>query len=683
MPAVVKTHECALCVLALFTFVARDARGVTVDSPPAAGLAEAKSRAYLDTSDEAIIMSFVRLYYEKDRRNGLNCALDSSAWEGDNNEGRAAYIAAAGAVLYVLADHGYFSQKYPIETSTLLGCGDSPTNTTTQKKIDAIRKDIHKAMSEDIRRMGRVGTVYGPDGIDADFDMALHGLAHLMYLFQDDPVSLPTDIIYRILCMGDECKDPPDHFHKWGGSGGFLLFDLNSSGKNPYNYYTVMHQEIRPNAETENHVLSIYLWNYLATNLVMKLGKNNPNPGDARYHDEIRRWYLDYRDQVLFQPSVFYGDMLRILGRVIHNGFFEHNSRPYQKYSISGILTAAIYGFLPDVPDELYEYMMKVRQAARNAVGYAATAFAFQALRGKRSSPWRRKNKKPYHTRLDFYSSNLGSVIFGLMSGAREWNACSDDWRECRQLNYRTIQSKSWVLWPSLARHKARRVASPNVGYELPEPIHGLMFDEGLFFSRMQTRFTEGIYQRNHFMKPYFVSDYDSYLPSDESWESTPELYFRTEDLMLAAGGQWERYYEDRIYKDYNVVARPTMLFGRGDFGHRLQPDLEDSIPGGWLWRQDHDHATGDALQNVMLVPGKRSDFFESTCNVWIYRNFNYGYRYHDSPHLAPGDWYEGYPQRTPDWWSGYLEEEFSVQTHRDRFQIYEFPAGVLGDGTG
>jgi hypothetical protein len=191
------------------------------------------SRGYRDRSDEAVIIAFVKWYYERAPEGGLGCELDPSAWEGDKNEDRAAYIAAAGAVLYVLANHGDFSLWYPNETNKLLRCGESATNTTTQQKIDAIRKDIHDAMGEDIRRMGRVGTNMPGDGIDADFDMVLLGLAHLLYLFHDDPVSLPDWLVYRILCMGSECEDPPSHHYAWGGYGGYFLFNLNEKSAYP------------------------------------------------------------------------------------------------------------------------------------------------------------------------------------------------------------------------------------------------------------------------------------------------------------------------------------------------------------------------------------------------------------------------------------------------------------------
>jgi hypothetical protein len=69
------------------------------------------------------------------------------------------------------------------------------------------------------------------------------------------------------------------------------------------------------------------------------------------------------------------------------------------------------------------------------------------------------------------------------------------------------------------------------------------------------------MYERQGYTDPYFVNETESYLIEDEHWEATPELYFGAGDLMLAAGGQWQRYYDyDSLgfFRDYHVIARDT-----------------------------------------------------------------------------------------------------------------------------
>jgi hypothetical protein len=269
-----KTMAVAALVALLF-FPPNLSRAWTVDSPPATSLVEASDIQFLNRIDEAIIISIIRKYYTPQIQGGLFCRLPP--WgEGNSPDNKAnhitAYLSYSISILYSLANYSYFSVQYPSIMSELLKCSGI-NSTNIQIRIDTIRQAIHTRLREDIRRTSDVGSDFPTS--DGDFDMALLGLAHLMYLFQHDPVSLPTDIIYKILCMGNECEGPVGIPPTWAGWGGFLTFDISWLSNPdvpagyPPNFFTA-YDAGRPQTETENHVLSIYLWNYIATNFVIR-----------------------------------------------------------------------------------------------------------------------------------------------------------------------------------------------------------------------------------------------------------------------------------------------------------------------------------------------------------------------------------------------------------------------------
>jgi len=76
----------------------RLASAAVVNSPPASDFNEARSQSYKDTSDEAVILSYVRRYSSFEENGGLECILRSQVWDGHAHEKKADYIAAAGAV---------------------------------------------------------------------------------------------------------------------------------------------------------------------------------------------------------------------------------------------------------------------------------------------------------------------------------------------------------------------------------------------------------------------------------------------------------------------------------------------------------------------------------------------------------------------------------------------------------
>jgi len=207
---------------------------------------------------------------------------------------------------------------------------------------------------------------------------------------------------------------------------------------------------------------------------------------------------------------------------------------------------------------------------------------------------------------------------------------------------------------------------SSSDGYRIPQPIHELMFERGPFYARMKTRYTRDHYPMTG-VPEYFVSDTEAFDAGDD--RSSLELYFGDDNILLSAGGSYSKYYS--LSPSNNFWAKPTMLIPRGDFGHPGEGD------DPWEWRED---SLKDVVDDVMVSPGKVWDWWESECNVWLYRNFVYGYRFHDKHGagggdraMAPKDFSLEHSFYVPEFWEDHADEVRSFFIGDAHFEIYQF----------
>jgi len=473
---------------------------------------------------------------------------------------------------------------------------------------------------ENIEYLADVGTRVGKG--KGDYDMVLLSLVNLLYLFRDRPDILTNEMAYLIICHG-ECEESVPRYTFTKGTN-YLIKQPDP----PWRWFQ---------PETENHMLMILTWNYLVTQWIMN--QEAFGRGDNRFY----RMSIEKRS--LYQ-SILPGMndlLLQVVGRVVHNGLFETNARPYQHYSLLALFTLANYAGAPGSGNNL------IRQGARNAFNYLATKFAFQSLNGKRSAP-RRRNREQKKS-MGFYTHDDVPLMFGMLSGAYEFRDC---------YNYLSCMFN----WKELNGNKALWMAFSD--YELPRPIHAFMLKKPTpFYARMQARYTDRHYPLGFASPKYFNSRGEPIIMIG-NFRGSPELYFGTNEFLLSAGGMYRAYFwgSHGNLKNYRFHARPTMLITRGDFGDDWD----------YTYEKDHKMAELDRVKkDVMIILGKQNDYEKSKCNLWVYKNFVYCYKYFDNgAKRADKDWRKEWPQEFPPKWDSHLKQQFNIDDSAN-FRIYEF----------
>ncbi|MDY0000199.1 MAG: hypothetical protein RBU30_02775 [Polyangia bacterium] len=604
----------------------------------------------MDRRDMTLVASFAKRFV--DQRGGRSCILkdwgDHEGWNWEKAKPvtaphslAAIQVAELAATAYVLKHETEFSALYPDLASDIKESCDV-TN------LNEFAQYVMHPFLESAYVLGGVGTM-------DDYDMTLSSLAHMLFLFLDDHVVIPDHVGWAIICQNgrDTGCTAERHYVEWDGTGGYMTFGLERD------YFA--HEWGSPNksaiwrAETENHVLMIYAWNYLASLWVLLRGPNSFDNDLSDMWAEGHSWI-----QRNGNTEIFFDHVMQALGRPLHSGFFETNARPYQELTLSAIMSLALYGGLPSMPDfmdldqSFFEKMVAVRQAAQNAMDYSAAIFAFQSLRSKRSAPHRRR--KEYRKSVDFYQGNRAPVFFGNLSGAHEYDDCmeADAAYKCRMQRFTGVESKHKTFWSAVGRLNERWAG--RAGYELPEVIQGQMFDRRPYFSIMQARYGSKNYPTTVDPQdpPKYFLDGDPpqvNLPN-EDFRGVPELYFGDGELMLAAGGM-AAYFQggNKLANEYRFRAKPIMLFPRGDFGY--SDDKNTDSPGNVEWS-----GVKDASAQTLLMRGVHDEFWDSKCNVWVYGNLAYGYDYEDGGSVG-GGWHGGWAQEFPDtWWKSnpYME---------------------------
>ncbi|MDY0001707.1 MAG: hypothetical protein RBU30_10460 [Polyangia bacterium] len=659
-------------------------------------LDEATDTTAVDRRDREVIAGFARNFTDE----FVRCRIDP--WHEflseEHNTSDQLQLARLASVAYLLLNSGDFPAD--VVTQVDLWCpdldpppppdpNDPPPPNYRDKLVDYL-KTIRVSQPEESGTGGSIGT-------DGDYDMTMVMLANMLYLLTHEEGILDSkqrlsDAAYGILCQnggssnwgceysGTPYPDPPPKV-EFDGMNAYFAFELHGNYFSsemviPFLEWVI----IRP--ETENHVLSIYAYNYLVSMWILRMGLDSTEGMSP----EIQAWAQEGHEW-LKQPGnkeKFFSPILQALGRVVHNGYFETNARPYQELSVFAILSLAIYGDifadrpLPNdvsIDKEIVAYASRVRQAARNAMHYTAASYAFQSMRGKRSAPMRRRDE--YRDKVwDFYSNNRMAFLFGLLSGAHEYDDCTESSGSnpsCDLMDYTKLKTRTREFWAAVGRLSARKAG--RLGYELPRAIHGHFFDPRSYFAILQARASLGQYPQTGKAAQYFDPNDPTRTQLPGKWRGSPELYFGTGDLVLAAGGMYDIYYNPQglpyegAEMQYDFWSRATMLFARGDFG---QIPTEADKPTQWKDLRD------GSEKDVLVMRGRRDEPYMSDCNVWTYKSFAYGYNFDPTVH---SDWAEGWAQDYPLWWENLPNQSFQIE--ETPFKLFYFEKDALGLGVG
>ncbi|WP_437815193.1 hypothetical protein [Sorangium sp. So ce1078] len=405
---------------------------------------------------------------------------------------------------------------------------------------------------------------------------------------------------------------------------------------------------VLPVPETENHVLMINAWIYLANQWI----RNNP-----RNDPELQAIYDLSPEKYVNDGTELEQALLAILGRVTKNGFFETNARPYQGFTLRALMQLA--GNAEG---------KKVRTAARNAVDYAAAMVAFQSYHGKRYAPMRRL--WDYRDLLELYTSDYAPIMFGILTGVYSFNDNPHcDARNCMWSNGGD-QYKGFALDAVLS------------GYKVPELIHHFMLkpdnEQPGFgaYTRAAARYSTQFYRLRgpaRYPAPNVMGDpdldgiardHDRVLAEmlreqdqfSGSWYYEPafEHYFSTKDYLNSSGGKYfhfenaglmdneeniqEWLFEDKVHA-HDFLAKPSVLLLPGD-------------QGNWGVSEGQD-----------VAPMMRGSGYTSNNGI-VYKNVTLGY----DPNL---DW----PTKTPPSWD---EGQVVTLDNGSRAKVITKPGGDL-----
>ncbi|MBC8131902.1 MAG: hypothetical protein H7X95_02900 [Deltaproteobacteria bacterium] len=504
-------------------------------------------------------------------------------------------------------------------------------------------------------------------GTDYDYDMILKEMLTLLVSFSEEVESatgkmlISNDIIWSLICQNGPyggCNNASATGKaSWSGQ------ELNRRGK-------IVGGALGNLAETENHSLMIHSWRYLVNDYVKWAGSLNPT--QRRYDARIAALYqspefrASYDNQgTAGQPLVDY--LLQMLGRPLHNGIFEQNSKAYESLSFHAILNLYMGAnkYL-QTPSGLL-----VKAAAKNALELFATKYALQTLEGKRYAPMRRDYG--YRRRVGIGNNDYMPDMLGIITSAYTFY---DGWNDTRVeagptgatysksrynaalLNQKDAAGNGWELDGAAGHALWAALFEDDTKYTMPSAIHDLALNKHQgYFLRMKTLFTR---ETSSAVGHYGTQQNPEYFRGNVAWtggalNTSPEFYFVTNDFMNVAGGHWQQYFDragfwpascgavtwgswDETCQDwkfgtntYNWNSVPYAVIPRGDVGR------------GW-GRNGEDF--GAMQQEVPIMIGHHTYPHESR-NIWTYKNFSYGYthaggtvdRHTRWPQLYPTNW--------------------------------------------
>jgi hypothetical protein len=412
----------------------------------------------------------------------------------------------------------------------------------------------------------RPGTVGGLPKQPGDYDFLMKEMISLLYLFRDQPELLTDEATFRIV-----------------DSALGALAGLDVADRLSFRVSVPLLGALLEYPETENHVLMTLSSIYLTNQWIVENPRRDRRLRIGRYRD-LRQFGN--------AGSQLEDMLLQATGRVLHNGFWEVNGRPYQAMTAHALINLS--SFAKSEP---------MRTAARNALDYLSTQFAFQSLEMKRLGPYRRSIHNV--STAGIYDNDGVIFMLGALAGGYVWPDAF----------FRSGNAAGHALWAAL------------LDYRVPPAVHDFMLDKHSgFWARMQTRFGADDYGYGG-PGHYFSSAGKPFAQGEPQF--LQELYFVTPRFLNVAGGSFKRHDimgdvfigNDGVH-DLDFLSRPHAIIPRG---HLSQ------------W-SDLSQMAGE----VILMPGE-ARFWQSD-NSGTYKSFSYGY-FHD----GDKDRHLDSPLRMPD----------------------------------
>jgi hypothetical protein len=493
--------------------------------------------------------------------------------------------------------------------------------TNIQERSKAMREDV-----ADWLIMEGVPNFVNAPGARGEADLHMLKLLKLTYMVRSNPQRFHfdvgddayggkvTEILESLILQGFDLGnyDPPSGHD----DDDWQFTDVPMSGQDFDEYFDEENTNVHRSPETENHLLSELTYHYLINQLItldqVFLTHGGPYLDPEEYMGTLMEdpyaWF-EYAETPLEDA------LLEVLSRVLYNGMFETNAKPYQRISTDAILMLATYS----AED-------RVRKAATNALHFMATMHAFQSLDGRAYMPRRRSCDQAYHQTL--ISGN--ERIFAMLSGTFKWNdspygfrgvadevaddiaemtdeietclgeleepvefededACYDnaDWPttacesdpDCHWKHY------TWKLPKLQPDIRARYSESTNIpgdpgaydlgayvprmtadseaefwaafsNYEPPEAIRSFAFDKRQgYWARAMASYKKGHYSPMLAAigdnPPQYFDAVGVPYTSNQRTQQAPELWFATPDYVNVSGGMYNSFYGDNEQNKY------------------------------------------------------------------------------------------------------------------------------------
>jgi hypothetical protein len=463
-------------------------------------------------------------------------------------------------------------------------------------------------------------------GDDGDWDMTMKEMVRLLYLYKDRGDLLTDNAAFNIVSKGLASY--------LGATANKMVFSCFGTSY----------------PETENHVLMIESTRYLTNQWIYENRR-----GEPRYYE----LYPNIAGQNVNAGSQVEDVLLQAMGRVVWGDFFEFNSRSYQGLAAMAILN--LYDFASSEP---------VRAAAKNALDFATTKFAFGSYEGKRWAPTRRNHH--YANSLNMQEHDSFVLLMSALSGGYVWDDIPG--------SSTNFYDQTWSGVPGSNLYQGVGLALWAAGsqYKMPEASHDFLLNKhDGYWARMHAR---------HYLQEYEASHWPHYFTSPTARSIngglvfSPEYYFVTPRFMNTAGGNIAGYPLRSVFAvenevdNYDILSRPMALLTPGHYG-AWPDDVSFGRCGGIPGTSGIDRNIGNVTSTLLTMMGDAK--FWKSHNDGVYKSLSYGYYYNttcganDSAHTQ-------WPMEVPSSWAVNLYKEGTTSVWskgRGNFRFYDLRA--------